>query len=463
MKSRVVDPISNSQNLIENKILHTERIRTLQDEIKEINKKSGNKKIVTSRTHQESGTYRNTNIYKNINNKVKMDFKNIVKLDTKNMNITVEPRINMDELLSFLIPKGYSIPVVPELAHLTVGGLISGAGIESSSYKYGYFHDTCLEYEIILGDGSILKVNQKNKPDLFNTIPGSYGTIGIITLVKIMIVKTLKYVKLSYIDINEENFQEKLEIVLKQGKYDFMDGILFNPNKGYIVCANMTDNIPNNKRVYIDLWYKNFYYENIQEKKISYMDLYDYYFRYDRGIFWLFNIYLKNTRRNKFLFGWLRAKYKKYAIFNKFKNVFRKKRTANNTIVQDALIPLNKAKEFYDLVQPKLKVYPVWICVCKNILFNSTEANYILNKHVNTPFYVDIGFYGKTPKKEESLRFFEQLTLKYKGFTGHYGTTYYTRKELYSTINYNLYKSIRKKYGAEERFPDIYDKIGHSK
>ena len=36
MEKMIVDPINNSQNLIENKILHTERIKTLQDEIKVI-------------------------------------------------------------------------------------------------------------------------------------------------------------------------------------------------------------------------------------------------------------------------------------------------------------------------------------------------------------------------------------------------------------------------------------------
>ena len=47
-----------------------------------------------------------------------------------------------------LLPK-----VVPELEGITLGGAVAGSSVESMSFRYGGFHDSCLEYEIVTGTG----------------------------------------------------------------------------------------------------------------------------------------------------------------------------------------------------------------------------------------------------------------------------------------------------------------------
>ena len=49
--------------------------------------------------------------------------------------------------------QGYTLPVVPELDMLTIGGLIMGGGLESTSHKYGMFHHICTQYEVVTADG----------------------------------------------------------------------------------------------------------------------------------------------------------------------------------------------------------------------------------------------------------------------------------------------------------------------
>merc|ERR1711865_265842 len=53
------------------------------------------------------------------------------------MMVRVEPLVSIGQLTHALNPHGYTLPVVPEMDDLTVGGLINGTGIESSSHKYG--------------------------------------------------------------------------------------------------------------------------------------------------------------------------------------------------------------------------------------------------------------------------------------------------------------------------------------
>ena len=45
----------------------------------------------------------------------------------------------MGQLSRALNNLGWTIPILPELDDLTVGGLVMGTGIETSSHKYGLF------------------------------------------------------------------------------------------------------------------------------------------------------------------------------------------------------------------------------------------------------------------------------------------------------------------------------------
>ena len=45
----------------------------------------------------------------------------------------------MGQLSHTLDSLGWTIPVLPELDDLTVGGLVMGTGIETSSHKFGLF------------------------------------------------------------------------------------------------------------------------------------------------------------------------------------------------------------------------------------------------------------------------------------------------------------------------------------
>lgn len=50
-----------------------------------------------------------------------------------------EPLVTMGQLSRALNNLGWTIPILPELDDLTVGGLVMGTGIETSSHKYGLF------------------------------------------------------------------------------------------------------------------------------------------------------------------------------------------------------------------------------------------------------------------------------------------------------------------------------------
>jgi Delta24-sterol reductase len=41
-----------------------------------------------------------------------------------------------------------------------LGGLVMGIGLESSSFKFGLFHKTCTQYELVTADGDLVTCSE---------------------------------------------------------------------------------------------------------------------------------------------------------------------------------------------------------------------------------------------------------------------------------------------------------------
>ena len=66
---------------------------------------------------------------------IQINLSNIISLDTVNQIVRVEPMVSIGILNDYLIKLGWTVPVVPELDDLTIGGLVMGGGIETTSHK----------------------------------------------------------------------------------------------------------------------------------------------------------------------------------------------------------------------------------------------------------------------------------------------------------------------------------------
>ena len=66
---------------------------------------------------------------------MEINLSNIISLDTERRVVSVEPMVSIGILNDYLIKLGWTVPVVPELDDLTIGGLVMGGGIETTSHK----------------------------------------------------------------------------------------------------------------------------------------------------------------------------------------------------------------------------------------------------------------------------------------------------------------------------------------
>src|ERR1700720_3083428 len=83
-------------------------------------------------------------------------FDAVLRVDPDRMIADVEGMTTYEALVDETLRDGLLPAVVPQLKTITVGGAVSGLGIESSSFKYGLVHETVEKMEILTGDGSLV-------------------------------------------------------------------------------------------------------------------------------------------------------------------------------------------------------------------------------------------------------------------------------------------------------------------
>jgi hypothetical protein len=57
------------------------------------------------------------------------------------------------------------------------------------------------------------------------------------------------------------------------------------------------------------------------------------------------------------------------------------------------------------------------------------------------------------------MRRMEEFTREVGGYPFLYADTFMTRGEFREMFDHDLYDAVRKKYGADAAFPDLYDKV----
>ncbi len=153
----------------------------------------------------------------------------ILTIDPEKKMAWVEPKMTVRALCKETLKYGLIPPVVPEFPDITVGGAIMGAAIESSSHHYGQFSDSCLEYELLLADGTLLIVSPEKDPDLFYGVSGSYGSLAFLTCVKLRLTSAKPFVRVTYVPL--KNSQELISFFQKNSSSHFLDGVMLSSSQ----------------------------------------------------------------------------------------------------------------------------------------------------------------------------------------------------------------------------------------
>lgn len=390
--------------------------------------------------------------------------------------ITVEPKVTFGQLCHFTLKHSLIPPVVPEFPNITVGGAVMGAALESSSHRYGQVSDNCLEYEVLLGNGKRVLASTQENSDLFYALSGSYGTLGILTAIKLKLIPAKPYVRVKYHWYRHTS--EALQQLQAPIRSDFIEGIVYSPTQTVVIAGDMVDAAPRPLYKQIFPWSTWFAQHALEcQHQEEYMRTEEYLFRHDRGAFWIGRYVLsfptlirlllrwgipqpqpyplKTSRLLRLLFGWTFPSQKLYRIWHRVPNHISEKLF----FIQDFYTPLSQTPKLLDRFMEITSIFPIWLCPIKG-----TPTAQFLSPHYGKENFINIGIYG-IPQNKNSAVLSAQLEQELASHGGRkmlYSFTYYDEATFANLYHGDLYSAIRKKYDAETAFPSLYQKISHT-
>ncbi|XP_047443506.1 delta(24)-sterol reductase [Mugil cephalus] len=445
--------------------LHEQRVRDIQRQVREWMKDGRKTRMCTGRPGWLTVSLR-VGKYKKTHKNITINMMDILEVDTKRQVVRVEPLANMGQVTALLNSIGWTLPVLPELDDLTVGGLVMGTGIESSSHIYGLFQHICVAYELVLADGSLVRCTEEENSDLFHAVPWSCGTLGFLVAAEIKIVPAKPWVKLHYKPVRGlENICKHFTEASENKQNTFVEGIQYSLDTAVIMTGTMTDHAEPDKINRIGLHFKPWFFKHVEgylkgnRTGVEYIPLRQYYHRHTRSIFWELQdiIPFGNNPVFRCFFGWMVPP--KISLLKLTQGETIRRLYEQHHVVQDMLIPMKHLQAAITHFHQDISVYPLWLCP----FLLPPGRGMVHPKGQEEELYVDIGAYGEPKVKhfeaKASTRQLEKFVRDVHGFQMLYADVYMDKEEFWEMFDGQLYHRLRDELGCKEAFPEVYEKI----
>jgi FAD/FMN-containing dehydrogenase len=433
----------------------------------------------------------------------------------------VEAMSSYETMVDALLPLGLVPAVVPEFKGITIGGSIQGLAAESSSFKYGFVHDCVTGFEALLADGRRLWCSQNENCELYQAIPGSFGSLGICTKATILLTRAQPWVEVTLRRHSSHQAAVHYMAAIQDasiassgsssnsggsgtphGHPVFLEGIGYSGDYFATIEGRYTSEPPQGtpKRHcngFGDKWFFNQVKDALDDvaegdseevRRLVY-DTKSYLFRHDRGSFWMASYRIPQMVAS-FLLGSLLDSTNMFLLATALPWVFPK----HQIVLQDFMLPRNTVSDFFDGMQEVTPLYPVWLLPMRNVpsegslfgapspfaIADTTEALYgSINGNGNgngnggggggrSMHMVNVGAYGipkrgKSPSAysfERDNRRLEEVLVKHGGRKVFYSHAFFDEKTFYDKLyDGETYFRLRDKYCADGALPEIIEKV----
>jgi FAD/FMN-containing dehydrogenase len=394
----------------------------------------------------------------------------VLRVDPKARTAIVGGMTTYEHLADATLRHGLMPLVVPQLKTITLGGAVSGLGIESSSLRNGMPHESVLEMEILAGDGRVVTAASGGEHDrLYRGFPNSYGTLGYALRLTIELEPVVPHVHLRHFRFSSAaDCMAAVEQIASEGSYDghradFVDGTFFSPGEMYLTVAAFSEVAP----WLSDYTRERIYYQSIRGPREDFLTIGDYLWRWDTDWFWCsrpFGVQRPLIRR-----AWPR-RYRRSDVYRKLvafdrrhdltgKLSARRGAPAREMVIQDVEIPVGRGAEFLDFFAEQVGMSPVWMCPVRL----RDQRGWPLYPIAPGQVYVNFGFWGAVPLPAGGAdgyynRRIEDKVTELGGSKGLYSTSYYTRQEFWARYNGPEYAELKRDYDPEDRLAGLYEK-----
>lgn len=383
------------------------------------------------------------------------DLREILTLDVDRRVCVAESGVTFADLVSATLRHGLVPAVVPELKTITIGGAVVGCSIESSSFRYGGFHDSCLEYEVITAAGDVVSATPDNDFRLlFQMMHGTFGTLGVLSKLAFRLVPAKPFVR-----VRHERFATLAEYLaairrhVSRDDVDFIDGFIHGPTRGsssYVLSlASFVDRAPYTSRYD---WMKAFC-ESTLVRDVDYLRARDYFFRYDKGVT---NVHPKSAFGRLLLGPWLGS-----AQLLRIAERARWLLPSRPDVTVDLFIPFSKVARFLDWYAGELDAYPLWCVPYRRVRDYEWVAPrvYAGLDPREDDLFIDLAIYGvKQRSGKNEYRLLEEKLLEIGAIKTLISHNYFTEDELWSLWNRDNYRAVKAAFDPRNLFRDLYQK-----
>jgi FAD/FMN-containing dehydrogenase len=375
-----------------------------------------------------------------------------------------------EDLVDATLRHGLMPLVVPQLKTITLGGAVTGLGIESSSFHHGLPHESVIEMEIVTGAGEIVTATRDNEHrDLFYGFPNSYGTLGYALSLTIELEPVHKFVHLRHFPFRDPHAcMDAITEIAAAGSYhghraDFLDGVAFGPGELYLTVGAYSDVAPWRS----DYTGKHIYYTSVRGPHEDFLTIRDYLWRWDTDWFWCSRPFGVQQPLVRAL--WPR-RYRRSDVYRRLVALDHRlgltaalnegrQRPAREDVIQDVEIPVERGADFLTFFGRDVGMSPVWLCPLRL----RGDRDWPLYPLRPGEVYVNFGFWGQVslpPGRSDGYynRLIEDEVGALGGHKSLYSTAFYSEDDFNQLYNIGAHQALKQEYDQAGRLPGLYDK-----
>ena len=377
-----------------------------------------------------------------------------------------------EDLVAATLPYGLSPLVVPQLKTITLGGAVTGLGIESTSFRNGLPHESVLEMDILTGTGEVVTASTRAACRSVPRLPEFLWHTGLFGSAE------------DRAGARQAVRRAEAPAVPLAGRPGRDDGPHHRDRRPSTARPSTTSTAwcsaptratcasacrPRTPGPVSDYTGQQIYYRSIQHpdgEKHDRLTIHDYLWRWDTDWFWCSRAFgAQNPRIRRFWprryrrssFYWKLIGYdQRFNIADRIEK--RNGRPPLERVVQDIEVPIERCAEFLDWFLANVPIEPIWLCPLR--LRGRRQTGRCTRSARTTPTSTSAS--GRRCRSGQTDGYTNKLIeRKVSELDGHkslYSDAYYSHDEFDELYGGEAYKTVKKTYDPDSRLLDLYAK-----
>jgi FAD/FMN-containing dehydrogenase len=391
----------------------------------------------------------------------------VLSVDPVSRTAEVQGMCTYEDLVTATLAHGLVPLVVPQLRTITLGGAVTGLGIESTSFRNGLPHESVLEMDVLTGNGEV--VTTRPGEELFDAFPNSYGSLGYATRLRIELEAVPPYVALRHVRFDDAGLLAKaIAAITEAGEHDGvrvdgLDGVSFAPGDHRLTLATWTASSGGAEPS--DYTGQQIFHRSVHERETDLLTMEDYLWRWDTDWFWCSGAFGLDRPLVRRL--WPR-RWRRSDVYHRLIGLDRRLglvdrldrragRPERERVVQDVEVPVERLPEFLAWFDETVGMRPVWLCPLRS---KRSWPSYPLDPGET---YVNVGFWGTVPLEAGAARGDKNRAIEAKvtelgGHKSLYSDAYYDRQTFAAVYGGDVYAALKDRYDPGHRLTGLYEK-----